>query len=360
MSKFIDKAHRFLCYSIKTGLSSSYLQYRKFKNYIVLNHLAARVNLKPVNGQDYFADQRKIIRSLAKYIDRNYCLLDLPDYNNIGDHLICKGSLNFLNTLPHKKKYAASIKLFNPSKIDRNDLILLQGGGNFGDLWPKHQNFREYIVKNFRHNKIIILPQTIYFQKEKNMKPTVRAFSNHPDLTICVRDWRSYERAKNNFTKNKILLIPDMASYLSCKVNKKRTNNPKRVLFMKRRDKELKKSFKIPFIKNLDTRDWPSFKYKYYNYIPNKHKQQQLYLNEGILLMANYDIVISTRLHGSILSVLLDIPTIILDNIYGKNKTYYDTWLNGVSHCYFAHNKQQLLEIISRNYPELFNNQKDE
>jgi pyruvyl transferase EpsO len=36
--------------------------------------------------------------------------------------------------------------------------------------------------------------------------------------------------------------------------------------------------------------------------------------------------VVTDRLHGHILSVLLGIPHVVLDNSYGKVRSFYETW----------------------------------
>ena len=49
-----------------------------------------------------------------------------------------------------------------------NDIILITGGGFLGSLWLYNgeENVRN-ILKEYPDNKVIILPQTIYFEKNK-------------------------------------------------------------------------------------------------------------------------------------------------------------------------------------------------
>ena len=47
----------------------------------------------------------------------------------------------------------------------------------------------------------------------------------------------------------------------------------------------------------------------------------------GVNLINPYDIIYTTRLHGMILSILLGKKTVVIDNSYGKNSSYYNTWL---------------------------------
>ena len=76
---------------------------------------------------------KKISEVLTPLINRDYWLLEVPYYSNIGDTLIWQGERDFLAGLPHKCRGMHSLESFAFPEIDKNDLILFQGGGNFGD-----------------------------------------------------------------------------------------------------------------------------------------------------------------------------------------------------------------------------------
>jgi pyruvyl transferase EpsO len=52
-----------------------------------------------------------------------------------------------------------------------------------------------------------------------------------------------------------------------------------------------------------------------------------LMIKEGVRFISPYQRVQSIRLHGCILSILLDKETILVDNSYGKNIHFYKAWL---------------------------------
>ncbi|MDR2602539.1 MAG: hypothetical protein LBC53_08850, partial [Spirochaetaceae bacterium] len=79
--------------------------------------------------------QELIRKTLSPLIDADYCFLELPYYSNVGDVLIWHGTECFLKTLKFKCGYKASSVTFNPKRVNSGAVILLQGGGNFGDLW---------------------------------------------------------------------------------------------------------------------------------------------------------------------------------------------------------------------------------
>lgn len=209
------------------------------------------------------------------------------------------------------------------------------------------------MVQQFHRNKIVIFPQTIFFHKKENLERAKAIFAEHPDLTICARDQRSYRTAQVHFPHNQSLLVPDMAFFMDLPVQQKAQKNLREVLFFVRRDKELKEQFALPYLKQVSRSDWPSFENGYYHYLRNKEQQSMLYLHEGIRFLLAYDVVISTRLHGGILATLLGIPTILLDNSYGKNRVYYETWLKDIAHCHFASDEDELRDVIYTHFPEL-------
>ena len=51
-------------------------------------------------------------------------------------------------------------------------------------------------------------------------------------------------------------------------------------------------------------------------------------LMEGVKFISPYKNVETERLHGCILSILLDKTIVLYDNSYGKNKSFYETWLS--------------------------------
>ena len=304
-----------------------------------------------------------IINSLDNLITGDYCLLDVPNHKNIGDNLIWAGELAYLQRLKGKMLYSANMHVCNFKKIPRESIILLHGGGNFGDVWRTSQEFRNNVIKNFKHNKVIIFPQTVHYANQDLIAEDAALFSTHSDITLCARDNDSYILLNKHFSKNKILLVPDMAFFLdfSKYINLTKTG---RRLWMRRTDKELNdatdKKIKENFASksNLEMKDWPTYNHsKQYEWIYNAAEDIQNriakrfsqtpvieklidprfglksknnlknFIRTGIDFINEYDEVFSTRLHGAILSILLNKTVHMIDNSYGKNKNFYNTWL---------------------------------
>lgn len=309
---------------------------------------------------------KNIVRkALNQHIDGDFVLLDVPNHSNIGDTLILEGELKYLKELNQKCLYTSNIFTFDSAKIPKHAIILLHGGGNFGDVWSVNQKYRNQIIKDFPNNKIIIFPQTLHYNDEQNAINDSILYKTHPNLIICARDKISFETAKKYFTNNMIYMLPDMAffndfsEYIS-------TKKAKKTLFLERMDKELgnvvllqKELKKLQENeKKIEVKDWPGFYkkgtlqqkagdlYNFFEIMGSKillkspfkflvndahglrgkgYKERRI--RKGIKFINQYDVIYSTRLHGFILAVLLNKKIFIFDNSYGKNKNFYETWL---------------------------------
>jgi pyruvyl transferase EpsO len=303
------------------------------------------------------SELRQIInQQLLPLVDSNYVYLELPYYENIGDTLIWEGTLQFLKQTKYKCLYSASSTTYYNHITPPNTLILLQGGGNFGDLWNEPHEFRKKIIESHPQNKVVIFPQTVWYENSENIKKDETFFAQHPNVTICARDNVSYSFMKEHFPQNTILLVPDLAFFIDFeKYGQIGSKATEKILYAKRLDKELKTDVKPKFIPaKAAIHDWPTFeskaaKYAFADYIVgwliffanikgikpiNKlidfiryYFYRPQYLKDCINFINQYDTIYSTRLHIAIASAMMGKSVYLIDNSYGKNFSFYDTWL---------------------------------
>lgn len=287
--------------------------------------------------------RRTIEEQLTPLIDSDYIFLDLPYYSNIGDALIWMGTEHFLKRIPHKCLGKHNIDTYDFRPLPKDTVILLQGGGNFGDIWRQHQEFRLKVMQLYPENPIIVLPQTVFYESDNVLAEDVRKMNLHQHLTLCVRDVHSAELLKEKGFTDHLLTLPDMAFCID-RNTLCANRNPitKDTLLLLRNDKEspignLKKDFTST---HIDIKDWPDLNkslriaLKYIKehsanetdlffqteYLPERIK-------EGVKFISEYKDVYSTRLHVAILRLLLSMPVKMIDNSYGKNMNFYNTWL---------------------------------
>jgi pyruvyl transferase EpsO len=321
--------------------------------------------------QTKISSLRSLIKqALFPLIDRDYVLLELPYYANTGDLLIWEGERFFLRNIPYKCLHIASKDTYNVKRsLSKDTIILLQGGGNFGDLWRDCQSFRLRVIEKYPHNKIIIFPQTVFYESDEVLRQDAKIMSAHANLTICARDKVSYDILKTHFD-NTILLVPDMAFCIPPERLLQYVIQEKDgVLFIKRTDKELSDystSF-IPFHRqsSLKISDWPSFERRLLIdfilrkslgvksllarcHVPTRlldkmidcyveYIYKPLHIRMGVRFLSGYNRIYATRLHVAILSVLLCKPFTLLDNSYEKNRSFYETCLSDVEEIRFIY-----------------------
>ena len=121
-----------------------------------------------MNFQDKIKSLRRTIEeTLVPLISKKCLLLDLPYYSNVGDILIWEGTNEFLKKCSCTCLYKSSLEHYRSFKCSNDVTILLQGGGNFGDIWRLHQDFRLKVISEYPNNRIIILPQSVFYENEK-------------------------------------------------------------------------------------------------------------------------------------------------------------------------------------------------
>ena len=102
-----------------------------------------------------------IYKTLSPYLSSKCAFLELPYYPNVGDLLIWEGTEKFIEDHGMECVYKASRWSYKYRRLDKNITILLQGGGNFGDIWRPCQDFRLKVIRDYMDNPIIILPQSV-------------------------------------------------------------------------------------------------------------------------------------------------------------------------------------------------------
>ncbi|MCM3135341.1 polysaccharide pyruvyl transferase family protein [Paenibacillus polysaccharolyticus] len=288
------------------------------------------------------------LRQILKVIPSgsNIYYLDYPVHSNGGDLLIMKGTEAFfrdneINVLARYSVLDCPLSLNVPDGIT----IVLHGGGNFGDLYPAHQKLRERMINQHPHHRIVILPQTMFYKSDIELKKTAQVFNRHKDVHFFVRDTVSYEIAKREFRQTNVYLSPDMAHQL-WPLKSKGQPLAEMLYFFRKDIEKTKNQTHYESISGPEAvfKDWETL----YNRIDRKiirmitsrlksskgrslarwlwYKYSDRMVHTAIKEFSKYKTVTTSRLHGHILACLLDQPNVLLDNSYGKNSNYYAAW----------------------------------
>lgn len=311
--------------------------------------------MPPQSHRDLIASQGKSLherlrKSLAP--GQPYALVDFPNHANCGDSAIWLGAISILRALSgDDPAYACSVSSFSSEELLQQcpeGPIFISGGGNLGDIWHGHQALRETILQRFPDRPVVQLPQSIHFRDERKKASFARLASQHPNFLLLVRDRPSLAFAANIDVETD--LCPDMAFGLGAMERDGPADIS--VLALLRADREQQQSAEA--VSAAQTAgyvcDWPVEDAKFGTENWKKQRLQLLLrgvfsqeqrrlrymhaiaekrLSRGTSILSRGKVVITDRLHGHILSFLMGIPSVILDNSYGKVSRYAEVWTAG-------------------------------
>jgi pyruvyl transferase EpsO len=300
--------------------------------------------------------RERIDQTLRPLLDgaRSAALLDFPNHPNVGDSAIWLGELAYLRSLgPLPLRYTCDVDSYSRATLAarvRGGIILLSGGGNLGDLWEPSQRLRERVITDFPDTPIVQLPQSIHFRSRSALQRAKRVFDAHPALTLLVRDGTSLALARNEF-RNPSHLCPDMAFWLGPLARP--CAQTKDIIWLSRTDAESGGPMEAGMAAGVERIDWLAEPMTGLRRLKRWLDRQLLLhprlssgsmavhsgvcaqvarqrLSRGCYLLASSRAVLTDRLHGHILSVLLGIPQFLLDNSTGKVRNFYETWTSGL------------------------------
>jgi len=330
--------------------------------------------------------RKKLLELISGSLDRflspydSIILLDFPNHSNVGDSAIWLGEMDFFRSKGKKISYVSSIETYNKEFINvyfSRSPIFIHGGGNFGDLWPQHQDFREKLLKDFPDTLIIQLPQSIYFESHHNLNKAINVINKHPNFILLVRDWESFNFAKTYF-KCKVLLCPDMAFAMNYKrimpILNSKNRNKKRIVYLSRTDKEARQKKTLKSTDDIFITDWLHENISKWQLIYKilvrieklgslstmklvqrlKIRVADLVAHErlvrGLNILNSGEYVITDRLHAMILALLLNKPVCAFDNSYGKISNFVNTWLKEVKNLSLFKTEEEAIKYIAKHY----------
>lgn len=295
-------------------------------------------------------------RGIAPLLDRGpFALVDFPNHGNVGDSAIWCGERALLKALGAEVVFASHVTSHQDQELRHRlgaGTILLHGGGNFGDLWPSHHRFRLHVLETFPRNRVVQLPQSIWFDDLEAATSTKEAMARHPDFHLLVRDHRSLEYAREVLGEERSSMAPDSAVHLAGLKPRRQPDHD--VVFLARRDKEAT-GFEIREGDGVVVRDWRDVRPASWTGVGDRlamtvawrlaHLPRGLQrgmlpsvrlscldalarrrLDRGLELLASGGTVITDRLHGHLLSLLLGKPHVLLPDRRGKVRAYWDAW----------------------------------
>ena len=294
--------------------------------------------MQTASSTDYVAEMSHMIDQALSQIslDADVALLDFPDIRNVGDSAIWLGEMAYFRRKNVRPSYVSIMRDYRPNDLTKyapEGPIFLRGGGNFGDLWPGHQRFRERVLADFPDREVVQLPQSIHFNSDEAADRAAAAIAAHGRFKLFVRDRESQTFARERLHCEAIL-CPDMAFSIGPVDPIDEPSIP--LLAMLRADKEASASVTgLPA--DIAAEDWIEE-----DPAPVAHARRvgklralasmnraairlggleamaQNRFNRGVRQLSRAQRIVTDRLHVHIVSLLLGKPHAVLDNNYGK------------------------------------------
>ncbi|MGI9188967.1 MAG: polysaccharide pyruvyl transferase family protein [Longimicrobiaceae bacterium] len=316
--------------------------------------------------------RREVVRVIGDILPPGEppALLDFPAYGNVGDSAIWLGELACLEALGcPEPSYTCDLGTYDRDTLARRVAggpIWFSGGGNFGDLYPLHQRFREQVVADFPRNPIVQLPCSIHFQDRRALDRARRIYGRHPEMTLLARDEVSREVMRAEFG-NRVALCPDMALCLATRSLRSRRTPNDDVLWLLRGDDE-GRSEPGGGVRDAPPADWTAEPRPWWKWVRRagewlaggstagvvRRTVSATYpllarkrVTAGVRLLSSARVIVTDRLHGHILCLLLGIPHVLLDTRHGKNSSYFQTWTSDHPGAHLADSKPAAGEIAA-------------
>lgn len=376
------------CYNSHTFLTLGVVPEIKAPTYLQMRDREDRVGrqwIKPTvaafysqklydNNYQYGANYEFLKELFNQERGRAIILFNSPDYPNIGDHAIAlaerKMFEKYLGHMPiieitnqHYMQDKGTVKQY----IREDDLLVVTGGGFLGSLWLHGgEEVVRDIIKSFPNNKIVILPQTIFFEDSEQgrieRENTANIYNAHNNLSICCRDEKSYKLAEEIFDKAvRKYYMPDMVTMLNYSDTQKERKN---AVLCLRDDKESMLSVEdkavieeLLFKKNLKitkTSMWADENFK----IAERHK----YIEDKINQFKTAEVVITDTLHCMLFCAISGTPCVAMNNVSSKVEGVY-RWIQDLPYIQYIddiNNLDEQIEAVRAIKECKYNNEKFE
>ena len=280
-------------------------------------------------------------------------LLDFPFHPNCGDSLIYLGELAALKEIGAEILAVSDAEGFRAKhylSLPPDTVMLFHGGGNFGGLWDTPHLRRNEELQQLRTFKAVMLPQTMTTMDQECRQETRAVLADHSDVTLMWRDRQSFDESLTLFPEVRSILVPDAAFCLfPLRQPQVTLRSKERVALLARMDREGSGLADAINRAVIPVRDWEcvkvekaarrllGFAIKRERSTPGRPRMRlrgrlfyayaHLNARSAARQLKSSDVVVVDRLHAWILSVLLNVPHVVVDTRYGKISAVMTSWL---------------------------------
>lgn len=309
-------------------------------------------------------------------------LVNFPNHGNPGDPGIWLGTRALLRRLGVRVGYASA-----PWDLDLTTLrravgdapVLINGGGNVGDLYPRQHSARLTVLRHLRDNPVVQLPQSIHFRDPANEAAFADLLAEHGGVTFLARERTAAAIARDRLGVRTVE-SPDHAFGLGPRRPTARPEVP--ILWLARRPTdpeyvdhgepegpdvrrlewlegvpEHEAGWDLPGRTALRVNAWARrtwapgtrgnglrHRAAALTYVPLARR----WVARGMDILSRAEVVVTDKLHGHVFCALLGVPHVVLDNSYGKVSGTLDAWSGDLPGVHRAADGPQALALARR------------
>ena len=327
--------------------------------YAILNRVKSRiwVLLKKYRNLKIWTSFR-LKSGLAKILHKNGFAFYMmsPVGGNLGDQALTLATKTILKDIyliempaSYMPVYCKNMKVLK--KIIGKNLILFSAGGYLGTLWfDEIEVYTRELLQSFAENRIIILPQTMFYEKSKwgnsEQEKSKKIYNSCDKLTIYSREQISYNLMKDLY--NDVRLMPDLVMFL--KFNLPDINRENALMVLRNDcEKTLNPADKQQIYDILEQ----EFGYVAYSDMvvqgmisPKKRKEAVL---RKIEQFAKSQFIVTDRLHGMVFAAIAGTPCAVLKSKSYKLEGCYE-WISELDYIRFVNSAEDLICFIRETY----------
>lgn len=298
-----------------------------------------------------------LVKPILKYKRENkkpVFLVFTPEHANLGDHAIAFSEKRMLDKmgLEYYEITGRNLTILNQFgflQILDKALILVNGGGNLGTLWPEIEYMNRRIITENANACIYVLPNSIYYDNNETGKEefekSKEIYNSHKRLFLYAREKISYNIMKDAY--NHVKLIPDMVLFLNevQPISKRNgcliclRNDVEQTLTISDKERVVSITRGI-FQENIKITDTVL---DYFVALD----QREAELSKKFEEFRNAELVITDRLHGMIFAAITATNCIVLNSKSPKLKGCYE-WISDLEYIEFIDEVNSIEEVYMK------------
>lgn len=301
---------------------------------------------------------RRKAKKLKKF-GKTAFIMATPCHGNLGDHAIVYAEYAMLKRFGYSENIIEitnndykNNKEIIKRYVSENDVIIIDGGGNLGTLWPWEDDKISEIIDNYKNNRIIVFPQTCYYDDSTEAKERLnknnKIYKEAKHLVITLRDRASYEFCRDNFPDVEFKFLPDIV--LSLKKDSLKNQEDKCLVCFREDLESVLTAEEIDCIySKLKDMGIAYEKISTIYGIAVSSADREKRLEEIWVKISQSRLVITDRLHAMIFAAITGTPCLALDNKSKKVSGVYE-WIENLDYVKVVNSAEEMISLISKFY----------